>query len=97
MLMRRYNMQYFNTLPLSLGVKLIYKTLEETNRQQAWDMWVQCYPHMDGKNFIPFKKFYNPEEIVKKPYKSAKELLKIADSINIKVKAGEYKQVNYKE
>lgn len=95
--MRRYDMNYFNKLPLLLGTKLIYKIIEDTKKKQAWEIWVSCYPHMEGKNFVPFEKFYNQQAIVKRPHKSAKELLNVADEIKTKIEFGEYKQVNFKE
>lgn len=92
MLMCRYDMQYFNTLPLSLGVELIRKVMQEKNRQQAWDIWTECYPHMDSKNFIPFDKFYNPQTTDAKSHGSTNDLLNLAKSIRAQIESGEYKQ-----
>ena len=93
--MRRYDMEYFNKLNLSVGVKLIHKAFEDIDRQRAWDVWVSAYPYMDKNNYVPFEKFYKPNDYsTKTDHKSTDELLALVKDTETKVREGKYREVS---
>lgn len=83
-------------MPLVIGVKLITHILEEKQKQQAWDMWLTKYPNMSENDFMPFSIFYQKvsQEVVKKPQKTAEELIKTAIEIRKRIAEGHYKNEN---
>ena len=96
MIMCRYaDIDNFNKMPLSLGIKLIYKCLYELERRKAWDIWIALYPRMTKDNFMPFEKFfgYKSDDIVPKEHKSVEDMLKTAEDISGKMAAGRFKEV----
>ena len=57
-------MAYIMDLDFEIGIEIINKAIRERDKQQAWDMWLMQYQHMDKKTFVPFNKFY---EQLKRP------------------------------
>lgn len=45
------------SLPLSDGVILITRALEQTIEDKLWQVWVSAYPHMDEKSYKSFDRF----------------------------------------
>lgn len=88
-------MRHFNALPLTTGVKLIYKCIYLRERAMAWDMWVSCYPKMTKDNYIPFNKFFSADEedLIPKQPKSIEDLLAEASNIDQKIVSGQYKEI----
>ena len=84
--MARYDMEYFNKLPLKMGVKLIDKALTEKEKDKAWLLWSSIYPHFTEENFVPFSKFWEDNKVVvQKTRKSAKEILDASAEIEAKI------------
>lgn len=88
-------MESFKKLPLSIGVKLIYKCLYEIERQKAWDIWISIYPNMRKDNFMSFEKFFvhDVEDIMPKSHKTVEDMLKTAEDISSKMAEGRFKEV----
>jgi len=77
MLMSRFEMDYFNKLPLKTGIKLIIKAFDDSGKARAWDMWISKYPTSE---FQPFSEFYSKQDTTKKSV-SKEELLENAKRI----------------
>jgi hypothetical protein len=45
-------------LNIDMGMELIYKAVEERDRQKVWEIWLINYQNMDNETFIPFDEFY---------------------------------------
>ena len=92
MLMARYDITYFMTLPLKIGYKLITTAYSETEKQKAWELWLS---RQSSDSFQPFSKFL--ENSKDKPNvrhkKSAREMLQEASHIQDAMIAGRYKEV----
>jgi hypothetical protein len=88
LLMVRYgNLDYFNKLPLKMGLKLIRKCQFEQEKTKSWDMWIATYPYMSKENFVPFSKFFTAtmEDSEPKARKTAAELLAEAEEIQKRI------------
>ena len=85
--MSRYDMAYFNTLPLTIGNQLISKAFVECEKERAWDLWVSKMATSDV--FKPFSEFFEQQAApVKKARKSSEELLKDAKEIRERIEKG---------
>lgn len=72
-----------------MGVKLIDKAFYEKEKDKAWQLWCNIYPHFTEENFKPFSEFFNREKIVvKKNRKTSKQILDEAAEIEAKIASG---------
>jgi len=91
--MARYDMSYFSKLPLKMGLKLIDKAFSEKEKDKAWILWANIYPHFTEENFIPFSKFWEHNKVVvKKNRKTSQQILNEAAEIEAKINAGMRKE-----
>jgi len=88
--MSRYDMNYFNTLPLKVGNKLILKAFEETGKHHTWERWLA---EKKDESFQPFSQYYKNTvgaiaEKQKVFSRTKEELLEDARQIRAKIEAG---------
>ena len=96
LLMTRYDMTYYNKMPLKLGVQLIYKAILERERAKAWQIWLTVYPLMTKQNFVPFSEYFTAtmEDFKPQKHASTKEIISIAMQIEDKMQSGKFVEAN---
>lgn len=82
--MKRYGsgISYLLDLDLEGGVSLINQAMEQSRRDEMYQLWVSIYPHME--NPPTFYEFYRPLDIQRQTKTvSAEEAIKKAEQIRL--------------
>jgi hypothetical protein len=63
------------------GIMVIEQAIEGTQRDQAYQLWISVYPHME--NPPTFEKFYQPKNHVEQPTLTKDEIIARAERIKM--------------